>query len=105
MITASRRGPRRLGSTMCTVFCHHVAPSTATASCTSRPMDCRPARHSRYTNGHAAQVSTSTRVQKVRSPISQLPPAIPTEPSTVFTAPSGPSAMRHTVPTTNVGST
>src|SRR3954468_3456431 len=53
-------------------------------------------------NGQAAQISTRISVQYEFEPLSHNVPVLP---STLFTMPSGCSTVRHTVATTNDGST
>src|SRR3954454_5766488 len=56
-------------------------------------------------NGQAAQISTRISVQYDLGPLSHSPPLTPTLCSRVLTTPSGWSMVRHTVATTNDGST
>src|SRR3954469_14009719 len=56
-------------------------------------------------NGHAAQISTRISVQYDLGPLSHRPPLTPIFASSVLTMPSGCSMVRHTVATTNDGST
>jgi hypothetical protein len=56
-------------------------------------------------NGHAAQISTRISVQYDVGPDSHSAPSMPIFASRVLTMPSGCSMVRHTVATTNDGST
>src|SRR5689334_20607114 len=56
-------------------------------------------------NGQAAQISTRISAQYERGPVSHNPPSTPTFDNQALTTPSGCSIVRHTVATTNDGST